>query len=82
MKCVVCKGEDIKEKEVEEEIRIRNDIVLILVKAMVCSSCGERYYDRRTMKMLEEIEVKIEKEYVGFETIGKVLKVIGVQAES
>lgn len=82
MKCVVCKGEDIKEKEVEEEIRIRNDIVLVLVKAMVCSSCGERYYDRRTMKMLEEIEVKIEKEYVGFETIGKVLKVIGVHAES
>jgi len=82
MKCVICKGEDIKEKEVEEEIRIGNDIVLVLVKIMVCSSCGERYYDRRTMKMLEEIEAKIEKEHVGLETVGKVLKVTEIDAES
>jgi len=75
MKCVICRGEDIKEKEVEEEIRVGNDIVLVPVKVMECMSCGERYYDRRTMKMLEEVEDKIEKKRLEVEPIGKVLKV-------
>jgi len=46
MKCVICSGDDIKEKEVEEEIRVGNDIVLVPAKTMVCTKCGERYYDR------------------------------------
>lgn len=75
MKCVICKGEDIKEKEVEEEIRAGNDVILVPVKVMVCTSCGERYYDRKTMKMLEEIEDKIEKKCLEVETVGKVLKI-------
>jgi len=75
MKCVICKGEDIEEKEVEEEIRAGNDVILVPVKVMVCTSCGERYYDRKTMKMLEEIEDKIEKKCLEVETVGKVLKI-------
>ncbi len=78
MKCVICSGEDVKEKEVEEEIRVGNDIVLVPVKVMVCMSCGERYYDRRTMKRLEEVEDKIEKKRLEVEPIGKVLKVAGI----
>jgi len=78
MKCVICGGENIKEKEVEEEIRVGNDIVLVPVRVMVCMSCSERYYDRRTMKMLEEVEDKIEKKRVEVEPIGKVLKVAGI----
>ena len=78
MRCVICEGREIEEKEVEEEIKIGNDIVLVPVRVKVCMSCGERYYDRETMRMLEEVEDKIEKKQLKFELIGKVLKVAGV----
>jgi len=78
MRCVICEGREIEEKEVEEEIKIGNDIVLVPVKVKVCMSCGERYHDRETMRMLEEVEDKIEKKQLKFELIGKVLKVAGV----
>jgi len=78
MRCVICEGREIEEKEVEEEIKIGNDIVLVPVKVKVCMSCGERYYNIETMRMLEEVEDKIEKKQLRFELIGKVLKVAGV----
>jgi YgiT-type zinc finger domain-containing protein len=43
MKCVICGSPDIKEKNVE------NDIVMVSIKTLVCGSCGERYYDRKTL---------------------------------
>jgi len=76
MRCVICGGDDIKEKEVEEEIRVRNDIVLVPAKAMVCMKCGERYYDRKTMMNLEIVKYKIEKKQLEVETIGDVLKIL------
>ncbi len=78
MRCVICGGRDIKDKEVEEEIKVGNDIIIVPVKVKVCMSCGERYYDRETMKMLEEVEEKIEKKQLKVELMGKVLKVAGV----
>jgi len=48
------------------------------VKVKVCKSCGERYYDRETMKKLEDVEDMIEKKHLKFELIGQVLKVAGV----
>ena len=78
MRCVICEGLEIEEKEVEEEIKIGNDIVLVPVKVKVCMSGRERYYDIETMRMLEEVEDKIEKKQLRFELIGKVLKVAGV----
>ena len=77
MRCVICGGRDIKDKEVEEEIKVGNDIVIVPAKVKVCMNCGERYYDRETMKMLEEVEDKIEKKQLKFELMGKVLKVAG-----
>lgn len=56
MKCVICKGTNIEKKLVNEEVRVGTDVVLVPVEVMVCKSCGERYYDRRTMRYLEEIE--------------------------
>ena len=50
MKCVICHGDDVKVMEVKEEFVIDNDIVYIPVKVPVCKTCGERYYDRRTMQ--------------------------------
>lgn len=73
MKCVICHGEDIKVMEVKEEFTFGSDIVYIPVKTPVCQTCGERYYDRRTMQLLEEIEEKIRKTAVKLKEIGKVL---------
>lgn len=73
MKCIICHGEDIKTMEVKEEFTLGSDIVYIPVKVPVCQTCGERYYDRRTMQLLEEIEEKIRKTAVKLKEIGKVL---------
>jgi len=56
MKCVICHSDNIKEKEIIEEMKNGNDIIVIPIMVPVCLDCGEKYYDRRTMKKLEEIE--------------------------
>ena len=58
MKCVVCHGNEIESMDVKEEIVIDDDIVYIPIKVPVCKTCGERYYDRRTIRFLEEIKEK------------------------
>jgi YgiT-type zinc finger domain-containing protein len=76
MKCIICSGDDIKEKEEEEEeIRVGKDIVLVPAKAMVCTKCGERYYDRKTMMNLEMVKYKVEKKQLEVETIGNVFMI-------
>jgi YgiT-type zinc finger domain-containing protein len=58
MKCVVCNSSNVEMKVVEEEIRSDKDILLIPLEVLVCLSCGERYYDRETMKKIEEMRLK------------------------
>ena len=72
MKCVVCKSSEIEVREVEEEIRLGGDIFLVPVEVLVCLTCGERYYDRKTMRKLEEMREKLEQKAVLLEDIGKV----------
>ena len=74
MKCVICKGSDIQMKMVEEEIKHDNDIVLIPMEVLVCLSCGERYYDRKTMRKLEDIRAKLRIHELEVEDVGKVLR--------
>ena len=73
MKCVICHGDNIKVMEVKEEFSLGNNVVYIPVKVPVCQTCGERYYDRRTMQLLERIEEKISKPKTKLREIGKVL---------
>ena len=73
MKCVICHGDDIKMMEVKEEFVVGNDIIYIPIRVPVCRNCGERYYDRRTMLFLEEIEEKLKKKQVELKEVGKVL---------
>ena len=73
MKCVICHGEDIQTKELSEEIKSGNNIIVVPIKAPTCMSCGERYYDRRTMKMLEDVEDKVSKNSLKLKEIGKIL---------
>ena len=62
MKCVICHGDEMKIMEVKEEFLIDNNIICVPVKVPVCQCCGERYYDRRTVRFLEEIEKKLTEE--------------------
>lgn len=73
MKCVICHGEVIKVMDVKEEVVVGNDVVYIPIKVPVCKTCGERYYDRRTMQFLEEVEGKLNKTQAGLKEVGKVL---------
>jgi hypothetical protein len=74
MKCVICKGSDVQMKMVEEEIKRDEDIVLIPMEVLVCLSCGERYYDRKTMRKLEDIRAKLRLQELEVEDVGKVLR--------
>ena len=73
MKCVICKGDEIEVMEVKEEFVVGNDIVYVPIKVPVCRNCGERYYDRRTMQFLEEIEGRLSRKQGELKEIGKVL---------
>lgn len=74
MKCVICHGDNIETKDVKEEFTIENDIIYIPIKVFVCTTCGERYYDRRTMHLLEQIEEKLVNKQAKLKEIGKVLQ--------
>jgi YgiT-type zinc finger domain-containing protein len=74
MKCVVCKSPDIERKRVDEEIKFKKDIILVPVEVLVCNNCGERYYDSKTMRELENMKVRINKEDLAYERVGEVLR--------
>lgn len=73
MKCIICHGEDIQLTQVNEEFRLGNDIVYQSIQTPVCQTCGERYYDRRTIRSLEEFETKLRAGTVDLHEVGKVL---------
>ena len=73
MKCVICHGEDIQVNEVHEELKVGSNVVYVSVNALVCQTCGERYYDRRAMRNLEEAEQKLREGKAKLQEIGKVL---------
>jgi len=74
MKCVVCNSTNIEMKSVEEEIRSDKNILLIPLEVLVCLSCGERYYDRETMKKIEEMRSRLKRHDLKVEEVGKVLR--------
>ncbi len=73
MKCVICHGTEIQFRDVKEELIIGNDIIYVPLKIPVCQSCGERYYDRRTMQNMENIENRLKQTYSDLKEVGKVL---------
>ncbi len=74
MKCIICKGEDIRKAAVKEEMKIGKDIVYLPINIPVCTSCGERYYDRRTVKYLENEEQRLKNGKVVLNEVGKNLE--------
>lgn len=74
MKCIICHGENIQLTAIQEDLKIGNDLVYVPVCIPVCRNCGERYYDRRTMRFLEEIHQKLrEEKQMNLQEIGKIL---------
>jgi YgiT-type zinc finger domain-containing protein len=73
MKCVICKSTNIKEKQVREEIKKGSDIVLLPIVVLVCLDCGERYYDRKAMRKIEETKQKLKNQNLMVKEIGRVL---------
>lgn len=73
MKCIVCHGDEIVSAEMKEELRVGNDIVYVPTQALVCRTCGERYYDRRAIRFLEDVEEKLKDGKARLHEIGKVL---------
>jgi len=76
MKCVICKSPDIQKKMVEEEIKSEMDIVLVAVEVMVCMNCGERYYDRNTMRKIENMRSRLKQKDLKVKEVGKVLRAV------
>jgi len=76
MKCVICHNPTIEPKTVNEESWINGDVVLVPVEALVCTSCGERYYDRRAMRKLEKAEEQLRQRRLKLEATGRVLKMV------
>jgi YgiT-type zinc finger domain-containing protein len=56
MICVICHGREIEVREAEEELTVGADVVFVPIRVPVCGTCGERYYDRKTMQYLEGVE--------------------------
>lgn len=73
MKCLICHGEAIEPTNVEEEMTVGHDIVKVPVRVLVCLTCGERYYDRKIMRYLEEVETRLKEGRGNLKEVGKVL---------
>ena len=75
MKCLICHSTDISLRRVHEQLSRGEDMILVPVEVLVCNNCGERYYDRRTMHRLEEIEDAVNADRLFLERVGEVLRV-------
>ena len=76
MKCVICKGDNIRVTNVKEELKSGADLVFIPIVIPVCQTCGERYYDRRTMELLEKAAMNLHEKKLEVRQIGRVLEPI------
>jgi len=76
MKCVICKSSDIQTKVVDEEMKSGTDILLVPIEVLVCNHCGERYYDRRAMKRIEDIRSRIKQKDLKVEEVGKGMRAL------
>ena len=73
MKCIVCHGEDISRVRVQEQLHHGDDIVVVPVEIPVCGTCGERYYDRKTLRFLEATEDKLKTQQIPLHEVGRIL---------
>jgi YgiT-type zinc finger domain-containing protein len=73
MMCIVCHGDDIRLQDVKEEFQVGSDVVYVPVRLSICQTCGERYYDRRTVRFLEQTESRLKQGAAEVREVGRVL---------
>jgi YgiT-type zinc finger domain-containing protein len=76
MKCVICKSSDIRTKVVDEEMKSGTDILLVPMEVLVCNHCGERYYDRRAMRRIEDMRSRLKQKDLKVAEVGKVMRAL------
>jgi YgiT-type zinc finger domain-containing protein len=65
------------EKEVEKLLRGGVHTAVLRVRAEVCIQCGERLYSQETVRKLEEIRTKLERQDTAdFKPLGKSFQVL------
>ena len=74
MKCTVCNSVEVSKSHVKEEIPVGQDIVLVPIEVLTCRSCGERFYDRPTMRRLEQIEDDLAAHKRPLKEVGKIME--------
>lgn len=74
MQCIICHSEDIVSKVVQAEIKIDDDIMRVPVQVLLCLSCCERYYSRKVVRYLEEIERKLQTGEIPLKQAGRVME--------
>lgn len=52
------------------------DIVLMMLEVLVCMNCGERYYDRGSIRKIENIRSRLKQKDLEVEEVGKVLRAV------
>ncbi len=72
MKCLICHSEDIEVSSVYEEFERADDVIRVFLTVSVCANCGERYYDRRTVRKLEQIRRQLDNGSLPLKEVGKV----------
>jgi YgiT-type zinc finger domain-containing protein len=78
MKCVICKSSNIQTKIVDEEMKSGTDIFLVPMEVLVCNHCGERYYDRRAMRRIEDVRSRLKQKNLKVEEVGKVMRALSL----
>ncbi len=74
MDCVFCKFSKFEIKTVDMRIEVERDIVLVPLKIMVCSNCGERYYNTEIMEKIKDIQSKLKNRELNVVEVGKVMR--------
>ncbi|OGX21756.1 MAG: hypothetical protein A2Y00_04510 [Omnitrophica WOR_2 bacterium GWF2_43_52] len=75
MTCVICAGE-IRKKKVFEEVKDKNNHLLVKVDAEVCLNCGERYYPSGVVDKLISLKESLRKRNLKLHEIGKVYELL------
>ena len=76
-KCFSCGSTDLQDKEVEDLIRHGRYVLAMRTTATVCLRCGERYFDRDTVRLFEETRQKIGRgDLEGLRVTGELLESI------
>ncbi len=74
MECVLCMSSKVEKKTVDMQIMVERDIVLVPMNIMLCTNCGERYYNTEIIGKIEDIKSKLKTRELNVVEVGKVMR--------